>query len=53
LSLRSSRFILPAILKIALKGIEGFGGGHEHACGATIKKEDFSRFVEQLKESLQ
>ena len=48
-SLRSrDKPILPA-LQQALEGVEGRGGGHEHACGAAIKSEDFERFVEQLK----
>jgi nanoRNase/pAp phosphatase (c-di-AMP/oligoRNAs hydrolase) len=40
--------ILPALQK-ALEGIEGKGGGHDYACGAVIKSEDFERFVEKLK----
>jgi single-stranded DNA-specific DHH superfamily exonuclease len=36
----------------ALIGIEGYGGGHEHACGAAIKKHDFKRFVENLRREL-
>jgi single-stranded DNA-specific DHH superfamily exonuclease len=36
----------------ALVGIEGYGGGHEHACGAAIKKHDFERFVENLRKEL-
>ena len=51
-SLRSRKKpILPA-LEQALVGVEGFGGGHEMACGAVIKEEDFDRFVENLKEAL-
>jgi len=39
--------LLQAVKK-ALIGIEGYGGGHEHACGAAIKKHDFNRFIENL-----
>lgn len=50
-SLRAKMPILPA-LKKALQGIEGFGGGHEFACGANIKKHDFKRFLEKFKKEL-
>lgn len=39
-------------LEKALVGIEGYGGGHEHACGAAIKKHDFKQFIENLKKEL-
>lgn len=44
---------LQPIVEKALQGIEGYGGGHEHACGAVIKKEDFERFFEQVKEQIE
>lgn len=40
--------ILPR-LKKALEGIEGYGGGHEYACGATVKKHEFVRFMEKFR----
>lgn len=43
---------LRKILERALTGIEGFGGGHESACGASVKKKDFERFVENIKSEL-
>ena len=33
----------------ALQGVQGYGGGHLHACGANIKVEDFDRFVDNIK----
>jgi len=39
-------------LKKALVGIDGYGGGHEQACGAGIKKDDFARFIENLRREL-
>ena len=52
-SLRSPEGIeLPPVLEQALEGVQGFGGGHEHACGAVVKKEDFKQFVEQLRQAL-
>ncbi len=49
MSLRSKgNVILPPILEKALTGVEGYGGGHEYACGASVKKEDFKRFIEAI-----
>ena len=48
-SLRSSKYsVLPA-LKKALEGINGYGGGHEHACGCNVPKEDFNEFVNRIR----
>ena len=48
-SLRSRKKpILPALQR-ALVGVRGRGGGHEYACGAVIKVDDFERFIENLK----
>ncbi len=43
---------LSAALKRALVGIDGYGGGHENACGCGIKKHDFDRFVNNLRAEL-
>jgi len=52
-SLRSPAGInLKAALEKALVGIQGYGGGHENACGAAIKVEDFPRFLENLRAAL-
>jgi len=51
-SIRSSKIKLPPIIKEALKGVEGYGGGHTYACGCCIKKRDFKRFVENIKKSI-
>lgn len=48
MSLRSRDKLLPPVLEKALTGLEGYGGGHEHACGACVKKKDFKKFVEVL-----
>lgn len=37
-------------LLAALKGIDGYGGGHENACGGCVKKEQFEKFVKRFKE---
>ena len=45
-SLRSGKNILIApILQKILAEVEGYGGGHEHACGACIKKDDWPKFI--------
>ena len=52
-SLRSPLNIkLNKILEKALEGLEGFGGGHEHACGAVVKKEDFDEFIERIRQEI-
>lgn len=50
-SIRSKKNIKSALAK-SLQGIQGYGGGHENACGAVIKKEDFQRFIENFKEQI-
>ncbi|MBU0615522.1 MAG: DHH family phosphoesterase [Nanoarchaeota archaeon] len=52
MSIRSPKKFL-SILQHALTGVEGYGGGHENACGASVKKEDFDRFVEKIREQIQ
>jgi single-stranded DNA-specific DHH superfamily exonuclease len=49
LSIRAPKINIPPILEKALQGVEGYGGGHEHACGANVKKKDFKRFIETFK----
>lgn len=51
-SFRSSKLILPPLIEKALENIEGYGGGHDHACGGSIKIKDFDRFIDQLKEQI-
>jgi single-stranded DNA-specific DHH superfamily exonuclease len=52
-SIRSGEMVeIPAALEKSLVGIQGYGGGHEHACGACIKVEDFDRFISNLKKEL-
>ncbi len=52
-SLRSGPKVkLSKALEQALVGIEGYGGGHEYACGACIKDHDFKRFTNNLRRLL-
>ncbi|MBW3022909.1 DHH family phosphoesterase, partial [Candidatus Woesearchaeota archaeon] len=50
ISLRSRKINLVPLLKKALEQVEGFGGGHPQACGASIKIKDFPRFLELMEE---
>jgi single-stranded DNA-specific DHH superfamily exonuclease len=52
MSLRSKNILLPGILEKSLSGLEGYGGGHEHACGASIKETDFKEFIERIKNNI-
>jgi len=51
-SIRASKYNLPEIIKKSLVGIRGYGGGHLHACGASIKEEDFPIFVKRFSENI-
>lgn len=52
LSIRAMHKILPKIIEKALVGVDGYGGGHEHACGANIKAIDFEKFLDNFKKAL-
>jgi len=39
-------------LKKAMQGLEARGGGHDHACGCNILKEDLPNLIENLKKYL-
>ncbi|MBC8495182.1 DHH family phosphoesterase [archaeon] len=52
MSIRSATTKVHPILMKALEEIDGFGGGHDFACGACVKERDFERFVEIIKEEL-
>ena len=52
ISLRSQKVDLHELLNKALIGLNGSGGGHEHACGAHIAKKDFEKFINNLQDSL-
>ncbi|MBI2574877.1 hypothetical protein HYV82_03260 [Candidatus Woesearchaeota archaeon] len=52
MSLRARDVMVLPRLKKALEGVDGYGGGHEYACGANVKKKDFARFVDALKAQL-
>lgn len=49
ISLRSSKEVIVDKLKEALKVTTGYGGGHDHACGASMKRDEFDRFMVEFK----
>jgi len=49
MSIRSKKTLLPEALEKALAGLEGYGGGHELACGANVKERNFKEFVDRMK----
>jgi single-stranded DNA-specific DHH superfamily exonuclease len=51
MSLRSSKLLLP-ILKKSLEDVDGYGGGHEYACGANIKKQHLQTFLDNIRKNL-
>jgi single-stranded DNA-specific DHH superfamily exonuclease len=52
MSIRSRKLVLPPILNEALEGLDGHGGGHEQACGASVPVSDFKKFVERIRERI-
>jgi len=52
MSIRTKKKEIPDALERALQGLDGYGGGHENACGANVNKEDFEEFVRRLREKL-
>ncbi|NQV08777.1 DHH family phosphoesterase [Candidatus Woesearchaeota archaeon] len=53
MSIRSRDYNVRELLGKALQGVEGFGGGHEHACGAVVKEDDFEDFIENFKREVE
>ncbi|MBI2545712.1 DHH family phosphoesterase [Candidatus Woesearchaeota archaeon] len=44
--------IQPILEKAFSAGVRGYGGGHDHACGANIKEDDFGKFLDVVRDSL-
>ncbi len=51
-SLRSKTIKLPELIEKSLININGYGGGHDHACGASISRDDFDSFMNNFREVL-
>jgi len=52
LSMRSKKHKLPLVIEKALEDVEGYGGGHDYACGGNIKSKDINKFVDSLRKQL-
>ncbi len=52
LSIRSKTHKLPKMIEKALEDVEGYGGGHEYACGGNIKSKDINKFVSNLRKQI-
>ncbi|MBU1245649.1 MAG: hypothetical protein KKH88_03200 [Nanoarchaeota archaeon] len=53
ISVRSAKHNVQKIMEYALREFEkSYGGGHIHACGGNIAKEDWNKFIEKFKEGL-
>lgn len=53
MSLRCNFANVPKVIEKALIGIHGYGGGHEKASGGCVKRDDFDRFIENIKEQIE
>jgi len=51
LSLRSRNHEIKNNLERIMVSFDGTGGGHPHACGANVLKEDAERFIQAFRES--
>ncbi len=49
MSLRSTHIKLPEIINKSLEGLNGYGGGHDLACGATVSTDEFGIFMTRFK----
>lgn len=52
MSFRSAKIKVLPILEKALIGINGHGGGHDHACGGGVAIEQFDEFIENFKKAM-
>lgn len=52
LSLRTKKINILKILQEALKVTTGYGGGHNNACGASIKQSEFDEFIKVMREEV-
>ncbi len=52
MSIRGEKKEVLGPLQEALKGVNGYGGGHPKACGASVEEKDFEKFLEQFKKAI-
>ncbi|MBR9700328.1 hypothetical protein GOV11_00500 [Candidatus Woesearchaeota archaeon] len=51
-SIRSKDIPIPKKLESALEGLEGYGGGHTHACGCVVDEDNWEEFKSRLEDSI-
>ncbi|MEK6937191.1 MAG: DHH family phosphoesterase [Nanoarchaeota archaeon] len=51
-SLRSNDIVLPQLLKKSFEGLDGYGGGHDKAAGASINRLDFMKFINNIRKNV-
>ncbi|MBS3136819.1 hypothetical protein J4232_00155 [Candidatus Woesearchaeota archaeon] len=52
-SMRGANYDLPTIIHKSLEGLQGYGGGHTHACGVCVKLRDWDVFLERVKKEIE
>lgn len=52
MGIRSHKINIREPLAKALNELDGFGGGHENACGASVNIDQFDEFIKRFKEYL-
>jgi single-stranded DNA-specific DHH superfamily exonuclease len=40
------------LLSLSLVNVDGKGGGHEHSCGVSVRKEQWETFIQNIKDNL-
>ena len=53
MSLRYRKEPIPHMLSEIFTHLQGYGGGHEHACGAHISEEDLPQFIEMMRNAVE
>ncbi|MBW3005069.1 DHH family phosphoesterase [Candidatus Woesearchaeota archaeon] len=51
-SIRAMKIDLKPVIEKALLDVDGYGGGHEHACGAAIKLQDVDKFISNIEKQI-
>lgn len=51
-SLRSNDIVLPPLIKKSLEGLDGYGGGHDRAVGASVSRLDFMKFINNIRKNV-
>ena len=52
MSIRSAGTNVREALEKSLEGLNGFGGGHDNACGAGINKDQYEEFIRKFNENI-